>query len=111
MTEKLFSALSLRSGLKCLSFGLVLASAPVVLSQDAAATSQQAAVNFVEADANGDGALTFVEFKAFMDLNAAHGIGRAQMVRDRDLYDRAFGRLDANSDGKVSSAELQNAGR
>ncbi|MTI06660.1 hypothetical protein E1180_14155 [Roseibium denhamense] len=65
----------------------------------------------MQADGNGDGALTPAEFKAFIDLNAAHSIGRAQTVRDRNLYGRAFGRLDANGDGKVTGAELQSAGR
>ena len=111
MTEKLLTVPSLRRGLKCLSFGLVLALAPVALSQGAHASSQQAAANFVAADINGDGALTQAEFKSFIDLNAAHNIGRAQTVKDRGLYDRAFARLDLNRDGRISSAELQSAGR
>ncbi len=111
MTEKPLTALSLHRSLKALTFGLVLASAPVALSQSAQASSKQAAANFVTADANGDGALTQAEFKSFINLNAAHGIGKAQTVKDRGLYDRAFARLDLNRDGRISSAELQSAGR
>lgn len=111
MTEIPSSAFSTRAAFKASSLCLTLASATLFFAQYAAASNQQAAANFSQADANSDGALTPSEFKVFMDLNAAHGIGRAQQVRDRNLYGRAFGRLDANRDGLLTTPELQNARR
>ncbi|MDX5595715.1 hypothetical protein [Pseudovibrio sp. SPO723] len=94
-----------------LALSLALALTLITFSQGVSASTEQTATNFMQADANGDGALTRGEFKTFIDLNASFNIGRAKMVRDRGLYDRAFGRLDANGDGLVSSVELQNAGQ
>ncbi|MEM7057145.1 MAG: hypothetical protein AAF557_06125 [Pseudomonadota bacterium] len=73
-----------------------------------AAGSQQEKVaeNFLQADSNADGALTLAEFTALIDLNAADGIGRANMVKRMGRQSMAFGRIDANSDGLITTEEL-----
>lgn len=73
-----------------------------------AAESQENAVaeNFIQADANADGALSIAEFNALIDLNAADGIGRAAMIKRMGKQSVAFGRLDANSDGVVTTDEI-----
>ena len=63
--------------------------------------------NLQQADANGDKALNYKEFVTFIDLNAADNIGRASMVKSRNLYSRAFKRLDKNRDGKITRAEIK----
>ena len=70
------------------------------------AQREQVAANFREADADGDGALTRVEFIQLIDLNAQHDIGRAKLVARLDRYDMAFGRADVNEDGRVTLEEL-----
>ena len=72
------------------------------------AHSQQAqvATNFQQADANGDGALTASEFTTFINLNAQYDIGRAKMIQKRNAYSTAFGRIDRNSDGYVTTDEM-----
>lgn len=84
--------------------GLVVASAAT-----AQLASKQAIANFQMADANSDGSLSQAEFTAFIDLNAASKIRQSRRVQQLGLYKRAFAHLDANSDGLVSGAELQNA--
>jgi|TARA_B110000879_G_scaffold204747_1_gene284170 hypothetical protein len=84
--------------------GLVVA--PAATAQSA---SKQAIANFQMADTNFDGGLSQAEFTAFIDLNAAAKIGQARRVQKLGLYRKAFARLDANSDGAVSAAELQSA--
>lgn len=64
------------------------------------------AENFLEADANADGALTLQEFTALIDLNAADGIARANMIKRAGRQSTAFGRIDANSDGIITTDEL-----
>lgn len=71
------------------------------------ADREQLAANFSQADSNGDGALTMDEFTAFVDLNAASGIGRSAMLKRSGRYSMAFGRLDNNSDGVISTSEMQ----
>lgn len=71
------------------------------------AQREKAAANFLEADANADGALTLAEFTTLIDLNATQGIGRSEMIQRTGRYEMAFGRIDANSDGKLSSDEMQ----
>lgn len=111
MFEKPQFAISPTSCVKLAVLCTALVALSLVQAQNASASNQQAAANFIQADGNGDGALTPGEFKTFIDLNATHGIGRSQMVRDRNMYGRAFGRLDTNGDGKITAAELQSAGR
>ena len=62
--------------------------------------------NLQQADANGDKALNYKEFVTIIDLNSANNIGRASMVKSRNLYLRAFKRLDKNRDGKITRAEI-----
>lgn len=62
--------------------------------------------NLQQADANGDKALNYKEFVTIIDLNSANNIGRASMVKSRNLYSRAFKRLDKNRDGKITRAEI-----
>lgn len=75
-----------------------------VLANDKNATME----NFRQADANGDKALNNEEFRAFIDLNAEDNLGRARLVKSRNLYSMAFGRLDKNKDGKITADELGN---
>ena len=92
--------------------GIALA-AIAVLSLQAAraqpandARREQVTANFLEADADGDGALTREEFTRLIDLNARHDIGRARQIARFNRYGVAFGRADANSDGVVTREEL-----
>lgn len=71
------------------------------------ADKEQISKNFMQADANGDGALTLSEFTTLIDLNAQSNIGRAAMIKRMGRYGTAFGRLDANGDGLVTTGELQ----
>ena len=70
------------------------------------AAKEQAAANFMQADADADGALTLSEFTTLIDLNAQHGIGRAAMIRRFGKYSTAFGRIDTNADGFVTPEEM-----
>lgn len=76
---------------------------------DAAETQipEQVVVNFQQADANGDRSLTFAEFTRLIDLNAHHGIGRAALIQRRGAYQMAFGRIDADGNGVVTTDEMQ----
>ncbi|MEM9146396.1 MAG: hypothetical protein AAGC57_09370 [Pseudomonadota bacterium] len=71
------------------------------------AAREQAAANFLQADGNADGALTFDEFTTLIDLNARDGIGRAKMVRRFGKHGMAFDRLDANGDDLVTPEEIK----
>lgn len=68
---------------------------------------EQLAANFMKADANGDRALTLSEFTTLIDLNADSGIGRAGAIRRSGRYKMAFGRVDQNGDGLITTAEMQ----
>ena len=83
----------------------------IAASGAAAKDDKQKAVaeNFTEADANADGKLDKTEFKKMIDLNAADNIGNASKVKSYNMYDRAFGRLDANKDGYVTPDEMKAA--
>jgi hypothetical protein len=50
------------------------------------AQREQVAANFREADADGDGAFTRVEFTRSIDLNARDDIGRARLIASFDGY-------------------------
>ena len=73
----------------------------------AAQEAELGAENYRQADANGDGVLVYTEFAAFVDLNAADGLGNAARVSSRGMHARAFRRVDANGDGIVTPQELQ----
>ncbi|MEM9046386.1 MAG: hypothetical protein AAGC81_17010 [Pseudomonadota bacterium] len=70
------------------------------------AQKEVVAENFLQADANADGALTFEEFTTLIDLNAEDEIGRAALVKRMGKQSTAFGRLDANADGIVTTEEI-----
>ena len=72
----------------------------------AGSPQELAAENFVQADADADGALTLDEFKALIDLNAQDGIGRASLIRRMGREEMAFGRIDADADGLLSTDEI-----
>jgi len=89
-----------------------LASTVTVLLLPGAAHAQlapeamkQAQLNFTTANASGSGVLAVGEFRTFIDLNAASGIGRAAKIKSNNAYDRAFGRVDANKDGVITWQE------
>ena len=69
-------------------------------------TQSLAAENYLQADANGDGALAYEEFVQFIDLNAEDGVGQSAKVSARGLHGKAFERIDANGDGRVTPDEL-----
>ncbi|MEM6549409.1 MAG: RNA polymerase subunit sigma-70 [Pseudomonadota bacterium] len=83
----------------------LLAATP--LSAASEADRDQAKANFLEADADADGALTLSEFTTLIHLNASHGLGRAAMIKRLGRYGTAFGRIDADGDKLVTQAELQ----
>lgn len=77
-------------------------------SQTAVAQDNSLAVeNFQQADADGSRSLTYDEFVTLIDLNAQDGFGNAARVSERDLYARAFDRLDRNADKLLTPDELQ----
>jgi Ca2+-binding EF-hand superfamily protein len=61
---------------------------------------------FARADTTGDGALTPVEFRAFIDQLAEAGRAQAQKVKAAGRYGLAFDRIDRNGDGIVTAAEV-----
>ncbi len=65
------------------------------------------AEDFVASDADRSATLSPAEFRRFISLGAAAGRPRAVMVRDRNVYDRAFQQLDSDRNGQLSRAELQ----
>ncbi|MEL6486064.1 MAG: hypothetical protein AAFQ13_02825 [Pseudomonadota bacterium] len=86
----------------------VLALAVIATGASAQDDAQKAAAeNFQQADANEDGKLSKTEFRKFIDLNAEDKLGRAATVKSYGMYDTAFGRVDANKDGYVTSDELK----
>jgi len=79
-----------------------------ILATPAFANDKDAAKqNLQKADANGDKALNYKEFVTFINLNAEDNIGRARLIKSRNLYSRAFKRLDKNRDGKITKAEVK----
>ena len=72
----------------------------------AANNQEKVKENFLQADADADGALTIDEFTRLIDLNAEDKIGRASLVQRTGRYKTAFERIDANSNGLVETEEL-----
>jgi hypothetical protein len=68
----------------------------------------KAQANFKAANPNGD-TLNPAQFKTFIDLNAAAGIGRAGRIKSNNAYDRAFGILDTDKSGTVTWEEYLKA--
>jgi len=94
-----------------LKFAVLLASASVLsLSISAPANADpkraQAQANFQAADVNQDERLDMAEFTTFINLNADHNLGRAEMIRRFGMHGKAFGQADANRDGVVSKEEI-----
>lgn len=81
----------------------------VVRAELAPEALKQAQANFKAANVSTTGQLTPAEFKTFIDLNAAAQIGRAPKIKANNAYDRAFGKVDADKDGKVSWDEYLKA--
>jgi hypothetical protein len=81
---------------------LAVAAAGAALAQLSPEALKQAEGNFKAANASASGSLTVAEFKAFIDLNAAAGIGKAAKIKSFGAYDKAFNGVDANKDGVVS---------
>ncbi|WP_306044986.1 hypothetical protein [Nioella sp. MMSF_3534] len=64
---------------------------------------------FVIADENGDGMLSFPEFREFVRQMARTGQPTARLIRNFAAYRIAFRRVDANEDGFASPSELRSA--
>ena len=94
----------LNRGLLILLMGAILL-APVVRA-DVGEQQEKREANFATADANGDGALTQAEFKAFIDANADDNLGRAAQLKRFGAYDRAFNKLDKDKSGTVTWSEV-----
>ena len=88
---------------------LAAGSGGVAVAQLSPEALKVAEANFKAANASGTGALTAAEFKTFIDLNAAAGIGRAAKIKSFNAYDKAFAGVDADKDGKVTGAEYLKA--
>lgn len=96
--------------MKAVIASLALAALPMASAQARTLSpeaKEKAAENFMQADANQDGALNRNEFEMLINLNADDEIGRAKMVRRFGRYDTAFGRLDASGDGFVTPEEMK----
>ncbi|MGF1502140.1 MAG: hypothetical protein ACFBSD_10000 [Paracoccaceae bacterium] len=85
----------------------IIGTAPSAVAQPSEEQQELAAENFMEADADADGALTLSEFTTLIDLNAADNIGRAAMVKRSGRYGMVFERIDTNADGLVTPEEVQ----
>lgn len=83
--------------------------AGAAVAQLSPAELPKAEANFKQANASGSGTLTATEFKAFIDLNAASGLGKAARVKSFGAYDKAFAGVDANKDGVVTWDEYVSA--
>ena len=94
----------LTRGLLILLMGAIL-TAPGVRA-DAGEQQAKREANFKAADADGDGALTQAEFKAFIDANADDNLGRAAQLKRFGAYDRAFNKLDKDESGTVTWSEV-----
>lgn len=91
---------------------IFVASAALPLSGVQAQTTsnadrQKLAENYVQADANGDKALTRSEFHTLLSLNAQDNLGKATQIVKFGRQDMAFNRIDADRNGLVTQQELQ----
>ena len=87
----------------------VAATTTAVRAELAPEALKQAQANFKTANVSNTGQLTPPEFKTFIDLNAAAQIGRAPKTKANNAYDRAFSKVDANRNGRVSWDEYLKA--
>ncbi|MEL6792293.1 MAG: hypothetical protein AAFP78_02485, partial [Pseudomonadota bacterium] len=83
-----------------LCFALTIGAVSTATADEQREAAQE---NFLEADANADGALTIDEFTRMIDLNAEDGIGRSRMIQRTGRYAVAFGRIDANGDEIIAA--------
>ena len=102
----------MKTTLKALALALTVAAAVLPLTSAQAQSlsveqQEMAAENFLQADANQDGALSRSEFKTLINLNAQDDLGRAGMIKRFNRYNMAFGRIDANEDGFVTPEEMR----
>lgn len=91
--------------------GVVTSAALVVLltlAASAHANPQRAQLhaNFQATDIDKNEQLNVAEFKAFINLNAEHKLGRANSIRRFGMYNKAFKEVDVNGDGVVSKEEI-----
>ena len=97
-----------RTGLAAAGVVATLSFAGAAWAQGMSGADRQAMIaNFLQADANNDGALYLSEFEQLMRLNAEDNLGRAAMVVRTGAYGQAFSRLDSNRDGAVTREEIQ----
>ena len=68
-------------------------------------TLRQVHANYQAADEDGDGNLTMLQFRAFIDANAEIDFARARQVKRMRAYRPAFLAVDLNSDGSLSWQE------
>lgn len=99
----------LKSSLMAVVLGYVLALKGAASAQENNNLDAVAEENFESADADGNGALDRDEFKAFINANAEHNLGRAKQIRRFRAYGRAFSRLDADGSKSVTWEEIQAA--
>ena len=98
--------------MRTLAFTSAITAAICALASSGLATTaeanehEMAKENFLQADADADGALTVDEFTRMIDLNAEDKIGRAHWVQRSGRYKTVFERVDANSNGLVETEEL-----
>jgi hypothetical protein len=69
-------------------------------------TRAQVQANFQVADVDKNEQLNQTEFKAFINLNADHNLGRVASIRRFGMYTKAFKVADANGDGVVTKEEI-----
>ena len=87
--------------------GLAIAfSAPAAAKSPEAERQAAFLADFAAADRSADGALDVGEFRAFIDLRANAGFGRAARVRSMGMQDRVFARIDADRDGRLTTEEF-----
>ncbi len=79
------------------------------LAQLAPEALKVAEANFKAANASGSGKLNPVEFRTFIDLNAAAAIGKAAKIKSYNAYDKAFAAVDADKDGTITWDEYVKA--
>ena len=62
---------------------------------------------FIKADADGSRTIDVKEIVVLMNELAANGSKQAARVKFLGIYGMAFRTIDANSDGKITPAELE----
>lgn len=89
-------------------FTLALVSPAMALAQGFRATDQEITA-FASADSNGDGMLSYSEFRVFVRAMAGAGQPTAKTIRTFGAYAYAFGVVDRNRDKLASPEELRAA--